>query len=52
LLDGAGRAHAGPARDVLSAEHASAAFGYPLTLIRQGDHEALVPAMRMPDLSP
>jgi iron complex transport system ATP-binding protein len=43
LLDGAGRAHAGLARDVLSAERASAAFGYPLTLIREGGHEALVP---------
>jgi iron complex transport system ATP-binding protein len=44
LLDGAGRAHAGRAREVLTPEHASAAFGFPLTLIRQGDHEALVPA--------
>ncbi|SAL27293.1 ABC transporter-like protein [Caballeronia terrestris] len=50
LLDGAGRAHTGPARDVLSAKRASAAFGYPLTLIREGDHEALVPVMRTPDL--
>ncbi len=50
LLDGAGHAHAGPARDVLSAERASAAFGYPLILIHQGDHEALVPVMRVPEM--
>ncbi|KDR44410.1 ABC transporter ATP-binding protein [Caballeronia glathei] len=48
LIDGAGRAHAGPVRDVLSAERASAAFGYALTLIREGAHEALVPVMRAP----
>jgi iron complex transport system ATP-binding protein len=45
LLDGRGRIDAGPARDVLTPELASRAFGYPLTLIRDGDHEALVPAV-------
>jgi iron complex transport system ATP-binding protein len=44
LLDGQGATHAGPARDVLTPELASRAFGYPLALIRDGDHEALVPA--------
>jgi iron complex transport system ATP-binding protein len=51
LLDNAGNTHAGPAREVLTPERASAAFGYPLTLIRQGDHEALVPVMRAPNPS-
>jgi iron complex transport system ATP-binding protein len=46
LLDGRGRIDAGPARDVLTPALASRAFGYPLTLIRDGDHEALVPALR------
>jgi len=46
LLDGAGHAHAGPVRDVLTPERAGAAFGYPLTLIQQDGHEALVPVMR------
>jgi iron complex transport system ATP-binding protein len=46
LLDGAGHTHAGPVRDVLTPERASAAFGYPLTLIQQDGHEALVPVMR------
>jgi iron complex transport system ATP-binding protein len=45
LLDSAGNTHAGPAREVLTPERASAAFGYPLALIRQDDHEALVPVM-------
>ncbi|WP_459624615.1 ABC transporter ATP-binding protein [Burkholderia sp. 3C] len=44
LLDGRGGAQAGPARTVLSAEAASAAFGYPLVLIERDGHEALVPA--------
>lgn len=44
LLDGRGGAQAGPARAVLSAEAASAAFGYPLVLIERDGHEALVPA--------
>ncbi|MDN7739698.1 MULTISPECIES: ABC transporter ATP-binding protein [Burkholderia] len=43
LLDGRGGALAGPAREVLSAEAASAAFGYPLVLIERDGHEALVP---------
>jgi iron complex transport system ATP-binding protein len=46
LLDGRGKIDAGPAREVLTPELASRAFGYPLTLIRDGDHEALVPALR------
>jgi iron complex transport system ATP-binding protein len=46
LLDGAGHTHAGPVRDVLTPERASTAFGYPLTLIQQDGHEALVPVMR------
>ncbi len=43
LLDGAGGALAGPAREVLSPAHASRAFGYPLVLIESAGHEALVP---------
>ncbi|WP_425118361.1 ABC transporter ATP-binding protein [Burkholderia gladioli] len=43
LLDGRGGALAGPVREVLSAEAASAAFGYPLVLIERDGHEALVP---------
>jgi iron complex transport system ATP-binding protein len=31
---------------VLTPELASRAFGYPLTLIRDGDFEALIPALR------
>jgi iron complex transport system ATP-binding protein len=46
LLDGAGHTHAGPVREVLTPERASIAFGYPLTLIQQDGHEALVPVMR------
>ncbi|MDR3096047.1 MAG: ABC transporter ATP-binding protein [Paraburkholderia sp.] len=44
LLDGRGGCCAGPVRDVLTAERASAAFGHPLRLIREGAHEALVAA--------
>ncbi len=44
LLDGRGGAQAGPAREVLTAEAASAAFGHPLVLIERDGHEALVPA--------
>ena len=43
LLDGAGQVAAGPVREVLSAERASRAFGYPLVLIESGGREALVP---------
>ncbi len=46
LLDGAGLTHAGRVRDVLTPERASAAFGYPLKLIEQDGHEALVPVIR------
>ncbi len=46
LLEGNGVAHAGRARDVLTPELASRAFGYPLVLIRDGDDEALIPALR------
>lgn len=45
LLDGHGGWRAGPAREVLSAEHCSAVFGYPLVLIQDGAHEALVPGV-------
>jgi iron complex transport system ATP-binding protein len=44
LLEGNGTAHAGAARDVLTPDLASRAFGYPLVLIEQGGYEALVPA--------
>jgi iron complex transport system ATP-binding protein len=46
LLDGKGGAHAGLVADVLTPERASAAFGYPLALIRDGAHEALVPSIQ------
>ncbi|MFC0397777.1 ABC transporter ATP-binding protein [Paraburkholderia rhizosphaerae] len=46
LLDGRGATWTGPARDVLTPELASRAFGYPLALIRDGDHEALIPTLR------
>jgi iron complex transport system ATP-binding protein len=45
LLDGRGGFHAGPVHDVLTPERASDAFGHPLVLIRDGAHEALVPAL-------
>ncbi|WP_153075879.1 ABC transporter ATP-binding protein [Paraburkholderia bonniea] len=46
LLDGVGTAHAGRVQQVLTPERASRAFGYPLVLIREGGHEALVPVLR------
>jgi len=46
LLDGDGGAYAGPVRDVLTPALTSRAFGYPLILIRDGEHEALIPAPR------
>ncbi|TGT17869.1 ABC transporter ATP-binding protein, partial [Mesorhizobium sp. M3A.F.Ca.ET.174.01.1.1] len=42
LLDGNGAAYAGPARDVLTPALTSRVFGYPLILIRDGEHEALI----------
>lgn len=45
LLDGRGGYYAGPVREVLTAERASEAFGHALVLIRDGPHEALVPAL-------
>jgi len=48
LLDGNGAAHAGLVADVLTPERAGAAFGYPLALIRDGEHEALVPSIHRP----
>ncbi|WP_338860722.1 ABC transporter ATP-binding protein [Mycetohabitans rhizoxinica] len=45
LIDGRGRAWAGPVRDVLTPALASHAFGYPLVLLRDGAHEALIPAL-------
>jgi iron complex transport system ATP-binding protein len=49
LLDGAGAAFAGPVRDVLTPALASRAFGYPLILLQDGGHEALIPAPRPHD---
>ncbi|HXZ10270.1 MAG TPA: ABC transporter ATP-binding protein [Paraburkholderia sp.] len=46
LLDGKGEVQAGAVLDVLTPELASRAFGYPLILIRDGEHEALIPAMQ------
>lgn len=46
LMDGAGAAHAGPAREILCPALASRAFGYPLVLIDKDGYEALVPALR------
>ncbi|WP_429283151.1 ABC transporter ATP-binding protein [Paraburkholderia sp. GAS41] len=46
LLDGKGGAFAGPVRDVLTPALASRAFGYPLILLQDGNHEALIPAPR------
>ncbi|WP_250512387.1 ABC transporter ATP-binding protein [Caballeronia sp. INDeC2] len=48
LLDGKGGAHTGLVADVLTPERAGAAFGYPLALIRDGEHEALVPSIHRP----
>jgi iron complex transport system ATP-binding protein len=47
LLDGEGSAFAGPVHDVLTPALTSRAFGYPLILIRDGEHEALIPAPRV-----
>ncbi|MEC5407227.1 ABC transporter ATP-binding protein [Paraburkholderia sp. MPAMCS5] len=46
LLDGAGAVYAGPVHDVLTPALTSRVFGYPLILIRDGAHEALIPAPR------
>lgn len=51
LLDGEGTWHAGPACEVLTPQRASRAFGYPLVLIRDGPHEALIPALPAEKLS-
>jgi iron complex transport system ATP-binding protein len=48
LLDGRGGCFAGPVREVLTAERASAAFGHRLVLIRDGPHEALVATLEHP----
>jgi iron complex transport system ATP-binding protein len=45
LLDGAGGAIAGKVADVLTAEHASRAFGFALVLLRDAEHEVLVPRL-------
>jgi iron complex transport system ATP-binding protein len=47
LLDGRGNTHAGPVHEVLTPALTSHAFGYPLILIRDGEHEALIPAPRV-----
>jgi iron complex transport system ATP-binding protein len=52
LLDGNGGAYAGPVHDVLTPALTSRAFGYPLILIRDGEHEALIPAPRSQHESP
>ncbi|MFT4065144.1 ABC transporter ATP-binding protein [Paraburkholderia sp.] len=52
LLDGEGSAYAGPVRDVLTPALTSRVFGYPLILIRDGEHEALIPALRLHHESP
>ncbi|MFM0132451.1 ABC transporter ATP-binding protein [Paraburkholderia sediminicola] len=52
LLDGNGGAYAGPVHDVLTPTLTSRAFGYPLILIRDGEHEALIPAPRPRHESP
>lgn len=52
LLDGNGGAYAGPVHDVLTPTLTSRAFGYPLILIRDGEHEALIPAPRLRHESP
>ncbi|NPT60565.1 ABC transporter ATP-binding protein [Paraburkholderia elongata] len=52
LLDGNGGAYAGPVHDVLTPTLTSRAFGYPLILIRDGEHEALIPAPRSRHESP
>lgn len=52
LLDGNGAAYAGPVRDVLTPALTSRVFGYPLILIRDGEHEALIPASRSSHESP
>lgn len=48
LMDGEGAAHAGRVAEVLTPALASRVFGYPLVLIEQDGHEALVPALRSP----
>jgi ABC-type cobalamin/Fe3+-siderophores transport system ATPase subunit len=48
LIEGNGTVHAGLVRDVLTPALASRAFGYPLILIEDAGHEALVPALRQP----
>lgn len=45
LLDGRGGWRAGPAREILSPAYCSEAFGYPLIMLRDGPHEALIPAI-------
>jgi iron complex transport system ATP-binding protein len=52
LLDGAGRAYCGAARDVLSPALASRAFGHPLVLISDGVREALVPDNALDGVKP
>ncbi|RDJ99461.1 ABC transporter ATP-binding protein [Paraburkholderia lacunae] len=52
LLNGAGGAYAGPVHDVLTPALTSRAFAYPLILLRDGEHEALIPAPRPRHESP
>jgi iron complex transport system ATP-binding protein len=46
LLDGEGAVYAGRVHEVLTPALTSRVFGYPLILIRDGEHEALIPAPR------
>lgn len=43
LMDGKGRWHAGRAADVLTAERLSAAFAYPIRLLRDGERSVFAP---------
>ncbi|HTJ93500.1 MAG TPA: ABC transporter ATP-binding protein [Pararobbsia sp.] len=45
LFDGAGAALCGPVLEVLTPEHASEAFGFPLVLLSDGERKMLVPRL-------
>lgn len=45
LFDGAGAAVCGPVLDVLTPEHVSHAFGFPLVLLSDGERRMLVPRL-------
>ncbi|RKP56698.1 ABC transporter ATP-binding protein [Pararobbsia silviterrae] len=52
LFDGAGAVVCGPVRDVLTPEHASRAFGFPLVLLGDGERDMLVPHLGTPTPTP